>query len=52
MAKPKITTPDGAPASYKVKELKVKTPEEAKELKKKAAAKPAAKKTPAKKAGK
>lgn len=47
----KITTPDGSAASYVVKPLKAKTSEQKirEELKAKAAAKPAAKKTPGKK---
>ena len=51
MAKPKITTPDGADAKYVVKPLKAKTSEDKirEELKAKAAAKPAPKKTPGKK---
>jgi hypothetical protein len=48
----KIKTPDGAPAKYVVKPLKAKTSEQKirEELKAKAAVKPAAKKTPGKKA--
>ena len=51
MAKKKITTPDGKPADYVVKPLKAKTSEDKirEELKAKAAAKPAPKKTPGKK---